>query len=304
MSEDRAENGQFTAAEPLTGQAGIEADLGYTRMPEDEAPPEAKSDIRAEVEKLQASRVPADDPVVPIEYARIATGEKIPLNETISLEKAATDLSTYHAQQAEEARRTDDADIARYVDGLRAEALEANPEIAKELGLSKEEVAAAKAATDEPKQDATADTQKSTAAAQEASDDPYADVEGLEPETREALKKPQIREAIEREINKAAETQQAYSAGLQSAQQFGQAALLALAPELAQVPLERWGEGIQILARSDPARAQQISQMLGNVAAINERQQLVTHYEQSRGITSSKPCGSNTASRVIRFSVR
>ena len=78
MSERDNDTGQFTPAEPLTGQAGLEADLGFKPMPEDEAPPEPESDIRAEVEKLQASRVPEDDPIVPLEYKRISDGSPVP----------------------------------------------------------------------------------------------------------------------------------------------------------------------------------------------------------------------------------
>jgi hypothetical protein len=195
------------------------------------------------------------------------------------LEKAADDLGQYHSAQAEEVRRVDDAQLARYVDGMRAEVLADNPEIAKDLGLSKEEVAAAEAAKAEAEGEKT-EAIKAEKNVEPAADDPYADIEGLDEPTRQALKVPAIREAVEREFTKAAETQQAYSTGLNHAQQFAQASLLAVAPELGQVPIERWAEAVNIIAQSDPARGQQLGRMFQNVSELNQRQQLVAHHQQ------------------------
>jgi hypothetical protein len=286
MSERDSESGQFTPAEPLTGQAGIEADMGFVPMadtPQDH--PEAPSDIMEEVKKLQASRVPEDDPVVEVQYLTPA-GERVDPNETVSLDRAATDLEKYHTAEVERERKVDDGELRRYVDAMRAELLEENPDLAQGLGLSKEDIAAAKAAENSaPNEKKSGDNNANINSAAEHSapeSDPYSDIPGLEPATREAMKNPQIRQAVEAEFAKIAEHQQAYQTGLNSAHQFGQAALLALAPELAQVPIERWGEGVNIIAQSDPVRGRQLATMFQNVAALNERQQLIAHHEQAQ----------------------
>ena len=69
---------------------------------------------------------------------------------------------------------------------------------------------------------------------------------------------------------------------LNQAQQFAQASLAAIAPELQQVPVERWAEAIQIIAGADPQKGQAIVKTLTNAAAIEERQQLVEAYQKDQ----------------------
>jgi hypothetical protein len=285
MSDEtpRNDDGTFAPAEPLLGQEGIEADLGYVPMPEPEQDhPEPESDLRTEVERLQASRAPEADPVVEIQYQRLDNGEKMPINQTVSLERAADDLGSWHAAQNEDRARSVSADFAKELDRSRGELLKANPELAKEqLGLSDEEVAAAEAAKAEADGEKPAAIKAEKNAQPEDEPSPYDSVEGLEPATREALKNPQIREAVEKEFSKVAEAQTQYAEGLKGAHQFGQAALLAVAPELAQVPVEMWGEAVGILAQSNPARAQQVAQLLQNVQTIAQAQAYQT-YQQTQ----------------------
>jgi hypothetical protein len=273
MSEDRNE---ATATE--LGREGVEAEFGYVRMPEQETPPESSTTLQAEIERRKASRQ-LEDPIEKIEYLQLDSGEKAPENETVTIERAAADLTAYHNQQIDNAAKSISSDFAKAVDKLRADALEANPKAVDELGLSKEEVAAAKAVkTEEAVQDEPAAMEAKQAPSEP---DPYLDaIEGLEPETREALKKPQVRQFLETYAAEGEQVKQAYTDGLNNAQQFGQAAILALAPELAQVPLDRWGDGINMIAQADPVRGQQLATMFSNVAAIAQRQQLVTQHEQ------------------------
>ncbi|HWI67126.1 MAG TPA: hypothetical protein VNS88_01885, partial [Nitrospiraceae bacterium] len=240
---------------------------------------QAEIDIKTAVEELRASR-PAEEPIEAIEYKRLENGEKAPENETVSLERAADDLTAYHSQQSVERAKSISEDFAKAIDSMRADALKANPKANDELGLSKQEIAAAKAAKTEAAQDET--VPETLEARQEPSEpDAYDSIEGLEPELKEVLRKsPQARQFFESYAAEGEQVKEAYTAGLNNAHQFGQAAILALAPELSQVPLERWGEGISILAQSDPARGQQLATMFSNVAAIAQRQQLITHHEQ------------------------
>jgi hypothetical protein len=274
MTESRNADGTFAPAELSTGLAAVEEAQGYTAMPEPEDRPEPVSDIKQEAERLAASRAP-EDPVIEIAY-RDGAGDIVDTAQTVSAERAGKDLNVYHAALNDVAKATGDADVSRFVDTIRAEALAENPEIAKDLGLSKEEVAAAKTVEVE--------AAAPEAPAQQSEPDPYADIPGLEAETNEWLKKapPQGKQFLEQnaaETDRAVET---FKAGVTQAQTFGQGAMLALAPELAQVPLDRWGEGIQILAQADPARGQQLARMFQNVAALNERQQLVEHYQNDQ----------------------
>ncbi len=275
MSEDKNE------AEPLIVQAGVEAAQGYVPMPAAETPPDPELDIHTAVEELRASR-PAEDPIDKPEYQRLDTGEKAPENETVSLERAASDLSAYHGQQAVERAKSISEDFARAIDEMRAAHLEVDPKAAEEFGLSKEEVAAAKAAKAAKAEKAAQDEPAAIEAKQESPEsDAYDSIEGLEPELKEVLRKsPQARQFFENYAVEGERVKEAFTAGLNDAHQFGQAAILALAPELGQVPLERWGEGINILAQSDPDRGQQLAAIFSNVAAISQRQQLLTHHQQ------------------------
>lgn len=283
MSETRNEAGQFTSSEPLTGQLGVEADMGYTPMDGPQDHPESESDLRTEAAKLAESRVQAD-PLIDLGYRQTADGEPTPPNKTVSLEKAAADMSSYHQTIDEDVRRVDDAQLARYVDGMRAEVLADNPALAKDLGLSEQEVAAAAAAKAEAEGEKTEAIKAEKNV--EPTDDPYADIEGLEPATREALKNPQIRTAIEKEFTRAAETQQAYTTALQQGQQVARATIASLAPQLNDMPLELWPQAIQAIAQVDPVRGKLVVDTLQNWNAIQQaeqqQQQYQTHIERQR----------------------
>jgi hypothetical protein len=92
----------------------------------------------------------------------------------------------------------------------------------------------------------------------------------------------QARQFLESNATEAEQTKSAYSAGLHSAQTFAQASLIAIAPELQQIPIERWAEAVQIISQTDPLKGQMLSKTLGNAAAIAERQQLVQYHEQTQ----------------------
>ena len=83
---------------------------------------------------------------------------------------------------------------------------------------------------------------------------------------------------IERQVREfiAAERQNAIAESTQArdtAHAFGQAALLAVVPELSHLPIEQWAEGLNLLAEVDPGRAQSAVNLLGRVGAIQQAQQ-------------------------------
>jgi hypothetical protein len=285
VSENRNEQGQFVSPEPATGLQSVEEAQGFREMPTPEEPQQPDSDILAEVERLQASRAQPDDPIVELRY-QDASGEKLDPHLTIDLNKASTDAAKYHENQADEHRRTEDANIQRYVDGARAEALLQNPELAKDLALTETEIKAAVDAATEITPSETNEAARAHMAQQTPEQtseaDPYDGIEGLTPEAKQALRNPQVRQYLEQNSAETDQAVQAYKSAVSQANVFGQSALIAIAPELATVPVEQWGQAVQILARNDPAKGQQLSQVLNTVAAVQERQALIQHYEASQ----------------------
>jgi hypothetical protein len=287
---ERNTDGTFASPEPTTGQAAVEEAQGFRAMSMPEAPPASNDgvvddQIRLEAERLKSSRAStAETDITEIRY-QDPTGEKMPENQTVSLDRAATDLGNYHAAQNDVAKATGDADVARFVDTIRAEALAENPEIAKDLGLSKEEVAAAKAAEAE-QQSSPSETNEAARAymAEQATQAPdaYDQIEGLEPATREALKQPQIRSFLEKAAEDSEKAVSAYKASTVEGQQTALAAIFALMPQLQTTPLEHWGAEVQKTAQMDPARARLVVDTASNFDALQQRQQLVQHYEQSQ----------------------
>lgn len=284
--QPRSDTGQFTAAEPLlTGNEGVLADAGYVPMDEPQDHPEAESDLKTEAARLAASRAPAD-PIVEVQYQRLDTGEKAPENETVSLDRAATDLGNWHAQQDEERARSVSSDFAKEIDKLRADAIK-NPKAVEELGLDAEAIAAAKQAAQEAKAEARAEEPIQAKEVETRTDTPEADafdsIEGLEPELKEVLKKsPQARAFLEQNATEAEQTKQAYSTALQQGQQVARATIAALAPQLDRIPLEQWPAAIQAIAQADPVRGKLVADTLSNWSQIQERQQLVAYHEQAQ----------------------
>lgn len=281
MNENRDESsGQFTSAsaEPLLGTDQLAKDMGFSKMPEPVASEPELSTIEQEAANLKASRqteLPAE--TVEIRY-QDASGEKIDPNETVTQERATRDLSAYHTAMNDTAERHVNSDFRNEVLKQREALLKANPDLAPELGLDAEEtLAEAKAAKAEA---ATEAAPTEARQAPQAEPDAFDSIPELADETKEALRKPQVRQYLEAQTAEAEQTKQAYSAGLNQAHQFGQGALLAIAPELAQVPVERWAEAIQIINQTDPLKAQMLGKTLSNVAALQERQQLVQSYQQ------------------------
>jgi hypothetical protein len=81
-------------------------------------------------------------------------------------------------------------------------------------------------------------------------------------------------------------------------------AILAIAPELQSVPLDRWKEGIQILSQANPARGQQLGSLLNYVSQVQgaqaqwqqqqaqvRRQQFEAHRQQYSRTRSSREYG-------------
>jgi hypothetical protein len=103
MSENRNADGTFAPAEPLVGQAGVEADLGYKSMATPAEPPIRESTIEEEAANLKAARLTeVPNEVVEVAY-RKPDGEIVDKAETVTIARATDDNIAYHTALHDEA---------------------------------------------------------------------------------------------------------------------------------------------------------------------------------------------------------
>jgi hypothetical protein len=253
------ETGRFeaTPAEPLTGLAGVEAESGFERMPEEpdadrgtfnsdagglEATARELSDRRNDV----PSEAPELPPVVRREY-HDSEGRPIDQNKTISAERAAKDLTAIREQDRAQAQ------------------LAVDQEAARELGL---EVF--------PKADGT--LAEEPGAQQPQPREQTAQPGEIDPQLQAALEHPQVREALQREFQAVEHARAQYAAGLAQTTSIGVAAILSEFPELAQASQQDLPRAFAQMKASDPARAERASAAVQRVTALAaEHQRFQAH---------------------------
>jgi len=197
-----ADTGQFTPSnEGLYGREYENAKAGFTTRkdtPDGQATPDYgdADPVREAAAELTAKR---GEPEVPITVADML-GELDP-TEALTVKQAASEFS---AARADIDTFTEGMDLAKYVDEIdqrRAEVVKGDKRVAEVLGLD-----------DVPKDPALSKAEQAEAAEIDG-------MEGLDAETKKALKQPQIRAAIEQELGKAEQATQAYSQGTHSRMQ-------------------------------------------------------------------------------------
>jgi hypothetical protein len=256
--------GQLKSAEPLYGLAGVEADAGYIARA-DHVPANDTDSYGSDEESLRAlaRKKWGDSPTETIDRKLIIldTGEPAPENWSQTVEQAATDLTNVHRWEKEIYDNEHLAKVAEDVDKARAEKIKGNPKPADHYGV---ELEANKAPAKE-----------------ETAEEPYVEpADGqLHPEVEKALKHPQVRQAIAEEFSRAESVKAEYSQGLQIAHDFGQAAFMAIVPELQGLPPDQIEQGLQILAQVEPQRYQAAMETLQRVGAL---QQARAQQEQQR----------------------
>jgi hypothetical protein len=278
MDENRNSDGTFAASEPLTGQAGVEADQNYRPMPEPEKPEIETQTVEEAAANLKASRqVELPQDVIEVGYQK--DGERVDPNETVTFERAAKDLDKYHTSLNDTAERHVSAEFRAEVLKQRAELVAAAPETAEQLGINADETIA-KAAEANP--ELVADQPAEPTEARQQSD-AFDRIEGLEPELKEVLRKsPQARQFLESNAASANQAIETFKASVNQNQQIAQATLASLMPQLQSIPLENWAGAIQQIAQTDPVRGKLVVDTLSNWNAIQQRAELVQHYEQSQ----------------------
>jgi len=288
MSEDRDEaTGQFTpSTDGLFGREAEEAAAGFRPMPLKAGPvePEGGEELSARdaADELNAKR--GVDQGEEVFYQKTDTGERIPTDETVTAERAAADLAAYRNSKIESAAKSISGDFAAEIDKMRGEAIKANPEaLGKHYGI---DPALADEVGGEKADGAKEDVSRPAEEAEIAPDNAIDAVDGLDPETRKALKIPQVRQALEQHFAEVDQVREQYSASLQAGQQMMQATISALAPQLDGMPLEYWPQAIQQIAQVDPVRGQIVADTLTKWGAIQQAaqqsQQQRAHHEQQQ----------------------
>ncbi|WP_339033616.1 hypothetical protein WHZ78_17595 [Bradyrhizobium symbiodeficiens] len=254
--------GQF--AEPKFGLAAEEAKAGYSQMPELGSEPEKPKEFES-AEDAADSLTDQQSPAIPVVYFDAKTGERLNSDleqgavETVTVERAAKDLAAYRQSSAESAAKSISEDFAAAIDQLRT-GDEAQPSEPIEKTATPEKSKSDEPAVDDP-----------TAAAIDAMD-------GLAPETKQALKNPQIRAALQEEFGKAQQVQDTFNQALSTVNSWAQASFFESVPELAGLPADQLEHGLALLAQVDPPRFQAAMGALNRVNQI----QTVQQQEQQR----------------------
>lgn len=264
----RDDAGQFAPSEPLTGRAGLEHDAGFKAMPASE--PEAEPEFKDAREAADASTGAEAAPLVEVFYQKTADGERIDGSETVTPERAAKDLTAYRKANADSAAKSISGDFAAEIDKMRADVIKGDPKVAEQLGVEVPPDADGKLPQANKNSGDEAVADDPTAAAIDAMDN-------LAPETKQALKNPQIRAALEEEFGKAQQVQDSFGQALSTVQSWAQASFLESFPELSGLPAEQLEQGLAMLAQADPPRFNAAMNLLGRVQTIQAAQQQEQH---------------------------
>jgi hypothetical protein len=229
-----SETEEATSTIPTEGLYGRElenAKSGFTTRKKDESAEQATPDNPDDgdpIREAAANREASRDKILELSVSELHERD---LTEAVTLPQAAQDWGSAQRAVSTFTEGLDLANLADEVDQKRAEVIKGDPKVAKHLGV---EMPAKEGAPADPL--AIRDNAKTDAA---ASDDVLDHVEGLTPETRAALRVPQIRSEIERHFNEIDHTQKSYVEGVSQAQRFALASFIDAVPEIAHLPAER-----------------------------------------------------------------
>ena len=292
MTEQNSDSGQFQAE--AFGQEGLERDAGFKPMPRHTEEPAEPEEFVTPQQAAEALAGQGEPEPVPVVYFDSKTGERLNGDieegavETVTLDRAAADLTAYRKANVDDAAKSISNDLAAEIDKRRAEATKDNPELAEELGINPRP---------KTERQPSEDNNRSGEQAADNQPDPINSVEGLAEETKKALKIPQIREAIEAHLGQAEQTRQAYASGLANAHAFGQASFFAALPELAGLPPEHLENGLVMLAQVDPPRFQHAMGLLNSINQFGSRSSRNSNSAPISLISNSRHSANSTVRR-------
>jgi hypothetical protein len=279
MSETDAQprdeaTGQFTInTEGMVGRELTNAEAGFKTRPRDEPANgdgmthEGRDAIADAASDLAARRRenPAPLELSAVEFRNETIGKPDP-KEAGTARQQAQDLASARAVVQTFADGLSKQDFANQIDKARGEALKNNPKAAEELGLSSEDIKAAKEAAD--------DGVVTDPAKPDSADVAF---EGLDPKVAKvakAFQDPDVRQAAEELFAATDAAQQRHAAAVSHANSYAQASLVDAIPELAQVPIESWEAALSLLHQNGDdrvGRAMNIIQRVSDMSAAQQR---------------------------------
>ena len=270
MADDNRDeaSGQFTPAEPLTGQAGVEAAAGFKPMPGEAAVSEDESLTLSEATE---SRAEGGDTAKVVERNYVdgdgkpaGVDERGKITETLSVERAAQDLTALRQAEFDHVGRSISKDFAEAVDALRADRHKGDPAVAEHYSV---EVPTA----DAPPVDA------------KPGEEPPAAAEGdLDADLERALNHPRIKAALENQISENYEVQQQHAKGVKAAVEYAALAFADQFPEFATIPQEQWQTALAMLNQTNPGRAAMVANYIGRANQIAARHEHLTREQEMK----------------------
>ena len=276
--------GQFAESDnnDRYGLAGVEDDNNYVPLvtPVEDGTFETADEAFAELESKGIFEPEADPD--PIRWVKTdGSGEDLDRKVTTTLEQAGTALSAYEHNVGNYVEGALLDNFVADVDAARAEALTRNPADAAELGLDPAEVAKNAQKNEEPAAEKSSPSQLNDAAREYVAQ--QQPIDGLDPKIAEAMAHPQVRQAIEQELGKAHAAQQAADEQRSQSYALNQAAITAVAPELAELAPHQLADGIATLAQVAPERAQAIINLVKSGAAIEMQMLQAAQQREAEG---------------------
>jgi hypothetical protein len=241
-------------------------DADFVPMPDLDADEKERSEpIGSDGASLRAAAEQRSDPPIDptVREYQDRDGKRVPQNESITLARAGRDYSEALAAEKLIAENATSGRLAARVDGLRAEALAHDPGAAEFYGfeLPEANVGQVESERSEIKQAASdADGNRSA--------------EELAPEVENALKHPQVLQAIEEQLGEVEKARQEYLGGLSAATQIAQMSFLSQFPELASTPPDQLPAALEQMSRQDPAQFARVE------ALVATGQQLLAQQHQ------------------------
>jgi hypothetical protein len=243
------------AAEGIpTGRAAELASAGFAEMPD---PLARKKDSGFDSARDAAAELSAQrgEPAPTIVRSYIDSDDgPVDTAEAITLERGARDLAASRIDESDAASEEAAAQFRNELDRLRGDHIPKN-------------------AADDPESDPAGPEAKPVRDAKEKPATETAADGKFDPKLEEALKHPQVVQAIEQRLEAAETTRKSYVEALGVAHDFARASFMENFPELAGVPLQQLQPALEMMAQRQPERFGKAMATFDRVAQLQAAQQ-------------------------------
>jgi hypothetical protein len=265
MSDENLINQPITRADEVAprGEPRVMSDA-YAEPKEKERTYEGDDSSAAQkaaddLTRAREERGAREQPEVARQYLDVQSGERMPLEETVSLERAADDLTR---QRGFERQQAEDADKAVFQFGIDAVREGLDPaQLAQQIAQQQEQ---------------QSQQQPDQAAQPEITPQPATELPGIDPEIVQAINSsPKLRATLEQEAARvraleqgAAQAQQHAATVVASAAQAALNATVGMYPELNGVPRDQVQNVLRAVQQNNPTRYNEIVSHLARVDQI------------------------------------